>query len=96
MFSPLSFAITCLQHLLVDYAVDFHAGGASRFNALKFRLAQTIQLYIAYVLMHHSLSKMLQDHLETQNHKVNMLASGKSLDINESVTDAGVQGVKRL
>jgi predicted deacylase len=27
---------------LVDYAVDFHAGGASRFNAPQIRLAQTI------------------------------------------------------
>jgi hypothetical protein len=28
---------------LVDYAVDFHAGGASRFNALKLDSHQTIQ-----------------------------------------------------
>jgi hypothetical protein len=51
--------------------------------------------------MPHSLYflKCLQDHLET-SHKLNvkmlLFEGGKSLDINESVTDAGVQGVKRL
>jgi predicted deacylase len=52
---------------LVDYAVDFHAGGASRFNAPQIRLAQTIQnladvfnARLLYIL------KMLQVHLEIQ------------------------------
>jgi hypothetical protein len=55
---------------LVDYAVDFHAGGASRFNAPQIRLAPNNPelITLANVLMHHSLYflKMLQDHLETQ------------------------------
>jgi predicted deacylase len=48
---------------LVDYAVDFHAGGASRFNAPQIRLAPNNPelITLANVLMPHSLfSKMLQ------------------------------------
>jgi hypothetical protein len=55
---------------LVDYAVDFHAGGASRFNAPQIRLAPNNPelITLANVLMPHSLYflKMLQDHLETR------------------------------
>jgi hypothetical protein len=54
---------------LVDYAVDFHAGGASRFNAPQIRLAPNNPelITLANVLIPFTLfSKMLQDHLETQ------------------------------
>jgi predicted deacylase len=54
---------------LVDYAVDFHAGGASRFNAPQIRLAPNnpelitlANVFNAFTLF----SKMLQGHLETQ------------------------------
>jgi predicted deacylase len=53
---------------LVDYAVDFHAGGASRFNAPQIRLAnnpELITLANVFNAPFTLFSKMLQG-LETQ------------------------------
>jgi predicted deacylase len=53
---------------LVDYAVDFHAGGASRFNAPQIRLApNNPEFNMANVLMPiHFILKNVEGHLETQ------------------------------
>jgi predicted deacylase len=89
---------------LVDYAVDFHAGGASRFNAPQIRLApnnpELITLANAFNAPFTLFSKNVAGSFRNASHKLNvkmlLFEGGKSLDINESVTDAGVQGVKRL
>jgi predicted deacylase len=89
---------------LVDYAVDFHAGGASRFNAPQIRLApnnpELITLANVFNAPFTLFSKNVPGSFRNASHKLNvkmlLFEGGKSLDINESVSDAGVQGVKRL
>jgi predicted deacylase len=89
---------------LVDYAVDFHAGGASRFNAPQIRLApnnpELITLANVFNAPFTLFSKNVAGSFRNASHKLNvkmlLFEGGKSLDINKSVTDAGVQGVKRL
>lgn len=89
---------------LVDYAVDFHAGGASRFNAPQIRLAvnnpELITLANAFNAPFTLFSKNVAGSFRNASHKLNvkmlLFEGGKSLNINPSVTDAGVQGTKRL
>jgi len=89
---------------LVDYAVDFHAGGASRFNAPQIRLAPNnpelktlADVFNAPFTLY---SKNIAGSFRNSSHKLNaqmlLFEGGKSLDIDESVSDAGVQGVKRI
>ncbi|MEZ7498258.1 succinylglutamate desuccinylase/aspartoacylase family protein [Flavobacterium sp. Arc3] len=89
---------------LIDYAVDFHAGGASRFNAPQIRLApnnpELITLANAFNAPFTLFSKNVPGSFRNASHKLNvkmlLFEGGKSLNINESVTDVGVQGTKRL
>jgi predicted deacylase len=89
---------------LVDYAVDFHAGGASRFNAPQIRLApnspELKELADVFNAPFTLFSKNIAGSFRNSSHKLNvkmlLFEGGKSLDINESVADAGVDGVKRV
>lgn len=89
---------------LVDYSVDFHAGGASRFNAPQIRLAPNNPELKALADVFNApftlFSKNIAGSFRNAGHKLNvqmlLFEGGKSLDIDESVSDAGVQGVKRL
>jgi hypothetical protein len=89
---------------LVDYAVDFHAGGASRFNAPQIRLApnnpELRTLANVFNAPFTLFSKNVAGSFRNASHKLNvkmlLFEGGKSLDIDESVSNAGVQGVKRL
>lgn len=89
---------------LVDYAVDFHAGGASRFNAPQIRLApnnpELKELADVFNAPFTLFSKNIAGSFRNASHKLNvkmlLFEGGKSLDINESIADAGVDGVKRV
>lgn len=89
---------------IVQYAVDFHAGGASRFNAPQIRLTQNNeQLKILadvfnapFTLYSKNISGSFRSSSEKMNVKMLLFEGGKSLDINNSVADEGVNGAKRL
>jgi predicted deacylase len=89
---------------LVDYAVDFHAGGASRFNAPQIRLApnspelkQLADVFNApFTLFSKNIAGSFRNSSQKLNVKMLLFEGGKSLDINESVANAGVSGVKRF
>jgi predicted deacylase len=89
---------------LVDYAVDFHAGGASRFNAPQIRLApnspelkELADIFNApFTLFSKNIAGSFRNSSQKLNVKMLLFEGGKSLDINESVADAGVNGVKRV
>jgi predicted deacylase len=89
---------------LVDYAVDFHAGGASRFNAPQIRLApnspELKELADVFNAPFNLFSKNIAGSFRNSSQKLNvkmlLFEGGKSLDINESVAEAGVNGVKRV
>ncbi|MBK0369573.1 succinylglutamate desuccinylase/aspartoacylase family protein [Flavobacterium agrisoli] len=89
---------------LIDYAVDFHAGGASRFNAAQIRLTENnpdlkalADVFNApFTLYSKNIAGSFRSASEKLKVKMLLFEGGKSLDINEDVANEGVRGVKRL
>jgi hypothetical protein len=89
---------------LVDYAIDFHAGGASRFNAPQIRIApKNPELKILADVFNAPFtlfSKNIVGSFRNASHKLNvkmlLFEGGKSLDIDDAVAASGIQGVKRI
>ncbi|MFV7235201.1 succinylglutamate desuccinylase/aspartoacylase family protein [Flavobacterium sp. ZB4R12] len=89
---------------IVQYAVDFHAGGASRFNAPQIRLTQNNRelkiladvFNAPFTLYSRNISGSFRSSSEKLNVKMLLFEGGKSLDINNTIADEGVNGVKRL
>lgn len=89
---------------LVEYAVDFHAGGASRFNAPQIRIAQSnpelkilADVFNApFTLYSKNISGSFRSSSEKMNVKMLLFEGGKSLDINNDIADEGINGAKRL
>lgn len=89
---------------LVDYAVDFHAGGASRFNAPQIRLAPNNEdlktladaFNAPFTLYSKNIGGSFRNASQKLNVKMLLFEGGKSLDINYPVADAGTEGAMRL
>lgn len=100
------FAWNLLQEVIpnVDYCVDFHAGGASRFNAPQIRIApgdagleQMSDIFNApFTLYSKNIKGSFRSACSRLGVKILLFEGGKSLDINEDITREGVQGAKRL
>jgi predicted deacylase len=100
------FANHILQEILpvVDYAIDFHAGGASRFNAPQIRLTphneelkKLADIFNApFTLYSKNITGSFRSASEKLGVKMLLFEGGKSLDINNSVAAEGVNGIKRL
>lgn len=88
----------------VDYAVDFHAGGASRFNAPQIRIApnslELKELATVFNSPFTLYSKNIQGSFRNASTKLGvkmlLFEGGKSLDLNDMITDDGYQGAKRF
>ena len=89
---------------IVNYAVDFHSGGASRFNASQIRLVQNdadlkvlADVFNApFTLYSKNILGSFRNSSEKLKVKMLLFEGGKSLDINISIADEGVNGAKRL
>ncbi len=89
---------------IVDFAVDFHAGGASRFNAPQIRIApnnselkKLADIFDApFTLYSKNIAGSFRNSSEKMKVKMLLFEGGKSLDINNSVAIEGINGVKRL
>jgi hypothetical protein len=89
---------------LVDYAIDFHAGGASRFNAPQIRLEpNNIELKILadvfnapFTLFSKNIAGSFRNSSQKSNVKMLLFEGGKSLDINDTIANSGLDGVKRV
>lgn len=89
---------------LVNYAIDFHAGGASRFNAPQIRLTENdaelkllADVFNApFTLYSKNILGSFRNSSEKLNVKMLLFEGGKSLDINIDVANEGVNGVKRI
>lgn len=100
------FAFHILKEIMpiVDYAVDFHAGGASRFNAPQIRivpnnpeLAALAGIFNApFTLYSRNIAGSFRNASEKLNVKMLLFEGGKSLDINQEIAQVGVNGSKRL
>ncbi|MDD3005458.1 succinylglutamate desuccinylase/aspartoacylase family protein [Flavobacterium sp.] len=100
------FAFHLLKDIIphIDYAVDFHAGGASRFNAPQIRIApQNEELKnlaaifnAPFTLYSKNIAGSFRNACEKLNVKMLLFEGGKSLDINDDIAQEGINGAKRL
>ena len=89
---------------VVNYAVDFHAGGASRFNAPQIRIAQdNPELKILadvfnapFTLYCKNISGSFRSSSEKLNVKMLLFEGGKSLHIDSVIAAEGISGAKRF
>ena len=89
---------------VIDYAVDFHAGGASRFNAPQIRITENNKelklladvFNAPFTLYSKNIGGSFRNTSEKANVKMLLFEGGKSLDINNVIANEGVMGVKRL
>ena len=100
------FAFHILSEIMpiVNYAVDFHAGGASRFNAPQIRISPSnpelkllADVFNApFTLYSRNIIGSFRNSSERMNVKMLLFEGGKSLDINNAVANEGVNGAKRI
>ncbi|MDR6968684.1 putative deacylase [Flavobacterium arsenatis] len=100
------FAYHILKEIIpvIDYCVDFHAGGASRFNAPHIRivpnneeLKKLADIFDApFTLYSKNIAGSFRNSIEKLNVKMLLFEGGKSLDINSDIAQEGVNGAKRV
>lgn len=100
------FAYHLLQSIipLVDYAIDFHAGGQSRFNAPQIRIAphdpELKELadifHPPFILYSNQIAGSFRNACAKRHVKMLLFEGGKSLDINQQVSNMAVEGTKRF
>lgn len=100
------FAYHLVNYILpfVDYAIDFHAGGQSRFNAAQLRVAPgNAELedlahifHPPFLLYSNHISGSFRSACYKKSIKYLLFEGGKSLDINSNISNAGIQGTKRF
>lgn len=100
------FAFHLLNDIMpvVDYAVDFHAGGASRFNASQIRIVPNhpelkvlADIFNApFTLYCKNIKGTFRNACQRLNVKMLLFEGGKSLDINNAISKEGVNGAKRF
>ncbi len=101
------FAYYILEYIIphVDFAIDFHAGGQSRFNAPQLRISEDdkdvlqplAEIFHAPFLLYSSqISGSFRNACAKRGVKMLLFEGGKSLDINPQVSKMGVEGTKRF
>ncbi|WP_442787409.1 succinylglutamate desuccinylase/aspartoacylase family protein [Flavobacterium suncheonense] len=100
------FAYYLLKEIIphVDYAIDFHAGGAARFNAAQIRIApgnpelrDLASVFNApFTLYSNNISGSFRNSCDKLGVKMLLFEGGKSIDINEEITQQGIEGAKRV
>ncbi|QJP35243.1 succinylglutamate desuccinylase/aspartoacylase family protein [Nonlabens sp. Ci31] len=89
---------------LADYCLDFHTGGADRFNAPQVRInegdEESLELAkifgAPFIMKSKRREKSYRDSAIKLGKKVLLFEGGKSLDIDKSVTKVGVKGALNL
>lgn len=84
----------------VDYCIDYHTGGAQRFNYSQVRINGTDEetLNLAkifgapFIVFSKSQEKTFRNSMVKLGKKVLLFEGGKSLNLDKSVTKAGIQG----
>lgn len=100
------FAYYILKEIIphIDYAIDFHAGGAQRFNAPQIRIVpnnaelKTLSNVFGapFTLYSNNISGSFRSSCDKMNVKMLLFEGGKSVDINNGVTKEAVEGTKRF
>lgn len=89
---------------LADYCLDFHTGGANRFNAAQIRINQGDEesLELAkvfgapFIIKSKRREKSYRDSAIKLGKKVLLYEGGKSLDLDRSITKIGVNGALKV
>lgn len=97
-----SFAYVFMQEVVAhaDYCIDYHTGGADRFNYSQIRISgedkETIELAKAFgakfIKYSNHREKSYRESATTLGKKVLLFEGGKSLDLDRHVTRSGVTG----
>ncbi|HUH35351.1 MAG TPA: succinylglutamate desuccinylase/aspartoacylase family protein [Moheibacter sp.] len=100
------FAYNLLEHIVpkVDYVIDFHAGGSSRFNVAQVRVEEgkpaleemAAAFQAPFLLYSNNIEGSFREACDLRGVKYLLFEGGKSLDINQEVADEGVKGTKRF
>ena len=100
------FAYYLLKEIMphIDYAIDFHAGGASRFNVPQIRivpknaeLKKLADIFQApFGLYSKNIAGSFRNSCDKLGVKMLLFEGGKSVNINEVVTQEGIEGTKRI
>jgi hypothetical protein len=100
------FAYYILKEIIphVDYAIDFHAGGASRFNAPQIRIVPenkelkklSAVFNAPFTLYSKNISGTFRNSCDKLDVKMLLFEGGKSLDINDAITKEAIEGTKRF
>ncbi|MEM6515600.1 MAG: succinylglutamate desuccinylase/aspartoacylase family protein [Bacteroidota bacterium] len=88
----------------VDFVMDFHTGGADRFNAAHIRiikgeksLKEAAEIFAApFILYSQNLGKSFRQTCHKLSIPILLFEGGKSFHIDTSTTNFGVNGVKRV
>ncbi|WP_233579248.1 succinylglutamate desuccinylase/aspartoacylase family protein [Flavobacterium sp. LS1R10] len=100
------FAYNLLKEIIphVDYVIDFHSGGASRFNAPQIRIvpnnpelkALSDIFSTSFTMFSKNIPGTFRNSCNKLGVKMLLFEGGKSIDIDEAVTQEGVEGSKRI
>ncbi|SEL77020.1 hypothetical protein SAMN04488008_105154 [Maribacter orientalis] len=89
---------------VIDYCIDYHTGGDSRFNAPQIRIDKNDSDGLAlakifgaeFIVKSAGREKSFRETLHQLEKKVLLYEGGKSLHINSDITDTGIAGALRL
>lgn len=89
---------------VIDYCIDYHTGGDSRFNAPQIRIDKNDMEGLAlakvfgaeFIVKSAGREKSFRETLHQLNKKVLLYEGGKSLHIDQEITDVGISGALRL
>jgi predicted deacylase len=100
------FAYNLMEHIIphVDYVIDFHAGGRSRFNVPHVRVEQgnlelekMAEAFQAPFLMYSdNIAGSFREACDKMGVKYLLFEGGKSLEINATVVEDAIAGTKRF
>ncbi len=100
------FAYTIVQEIapLVDYCIDYHTGGDSRFNAPQVRITnndseglELAKVFGApFIIKSVHRDKSFRETMHKLHKKVLLYEGGKSLHIDDEITQIGLQGALRV
>ena len=100
------FAYSIMEEIAphIDYCIDFHTGGAMRFNYTQVRLdiknQETLELAkvfgTKFIIDAENRDKSFRDALTERGKKVLLFEGGKSLNLDRIVTQIGIQGTMRV
>jgi predicted deacylase len=88
----------------VDFAMDFHTGGADRFNAAQIRiinnsprLTELAHVFGApFIYYSQNINKSFRNACDKAGVPMLLFEGGKSFNIDDTITNTGVNGIKRV